>query len=981
MSDYNMGAGMTKADLILFKLEKMAQQNTSLEARLNALIKNVPAGQSADIGKLSAENAALKQEIRYLSLQVESIYDALERSLKQIADEVAALKGGVPVAEGAPAAAPDFNVDDLASRVAAKIVIPEVAPQEIDTDAIAQKVVEKLPSEEVALSDETTMPSDFDYDAIGIAVAKNIHIPQAIAEDIDYEELAQRLSEKLNLAPAAAEGVAPAMDYDAIGLSVAKNIYIPQAIAEDIDYEELSAKVAEKLDLDTVTVVPASAETAVADKLDYDVLAEKVAAKLNVPAGEIDADAIAEKVASAVAAVQEPVSADYIASKVAEQIVIPAPDMKDAISELDVETLSRKVADKIALPASPEVDADRIAYTVVQRINEEKGEAQPAEVNAAIDEDALAENIAAKLNISLSDELIADAVVKNLAGVIDSDEVADCVAKKVGSVSPEEFDINVDDDGCDSLASAIEGKLDYDRIAAVLTEKLTPVVASAGEREIDAEELAKNVAEKLNVGAINEDALADKAAAVLSNYLPEIDAVDIADKVIAGIIPAIPAAPQVDSDAIATAVSEKLAEKQEDTDYDIVLDEEGIARLTESVAEGLKGEYAARFDKLDGDIDGVRQQTAEVGEKLDGTANEIRQEYNERFDRLENREVEDYGERFDKLEGDAQAAKDESNARFDLVDEELSDIKAMLASGAAVVAASELAAADSAVVEEAETVYEEPQAAEEEAPAEEEATEEAPAEEEELVTVSDLVDENGEAQPEEQAPAEEEEQLVTVSDLVDESGEAQPEEAAEDEEGEEAEAADVMDEIVDDIDESPVDDEVMPDGMPEDMAGGVDFANMMKYNRSFIARIIQGSDEQKNYYGKVKTALLSYKKVNSNIAWGAERFNKGRETIARFKIRGKTLCLYLALDPAEFATSVYHHVDVSDNKSMHGTPMMVKIKSPLGVKKAIRLIDEMLARRDGVKREIAERDYAAMYPYETMEELIEDGLVKDVSKK
>jgi hypothetical protein len=172
----------------------------------------------------------------------------------------------------------------------------------------------------------------------------------------------------------------------------------------------------------------------------------------------------------------------------------------------------------------------------------------------------------------------------------------------------------------------------------------------------------------------------------------------------------------------------------------------------------------------------------------------------------------------------------------------------------------------------------------------------------------------------------------------------------------------------------------MPDGILG-ISNGVDFSSMMKYNRSFIARIIQGTDDVKQYYGEVKNALLSYKKVNSNIAWGAERFNKGRETIARFKIRGKTLCLYLALDPAEYKTSVYHHLDVSDNKSMHGTPMMVKIKSPLGVKKAIRLIDDMLAQRNGIKQPVKERDYAAMYPFESIEELIEDGLVKDVSKK
>ena len=190
-----------------------------------------------------------------------------------------------------------------------------------------------------------------------------------------------------------------------------------------------------------------------------------------------------------------------------------------------------------------------------------------------------------------------------------------------------------------------------------------------------------------------------------------------------------------------------------------------------------------------------------------------------------------------------------------------------------------------------------------------------------------------------------------------------------------------MGSIVEEINETPAEGEVMPDGIPGISSPAVDFANMMKYNRSFIARIIQSTDEQKTFYGQVKNALLAYKKVNSNISWGAERFNKGRETIARFKIRGKTLCLYLALDPNEFATSVYHQVDVSDNKSMHGTPMMVKIKSPRGVKKAIRLIDIMLERRNGVKREIAERDYAAMYPYETIEELIEEGLVKDVSKK
>ncbi len=907
MSDINKG--MTKADLILSRLEQMARQTSSLEAKINSLSGKAPVGQpqqDAATAKLAEENRNLKQELGYISVQVESVYNSLSRSMQQLSAEVKALKG-----EGV----------GLASK------------------------------------DGQTVAADIDYDAIGVAVAKNLKIPQAIAEDIDYDELSSKLAEKLALPAQAASAEAPAekvsvsadaLDYDAIGMSVAKNIYVPQAFAEDIDYDALAEKIAARLG---AVAAPASegagVHTAPAADIDYDKLAAKVAALVVLPAAqpvtaEIDADALAEKVART-CSVQEVVSPDYIASKVAEQVVIPQPDLENIITDMHIETISRKVADKIAIPAQHEVDEDRIAYSVVQKLreeqeSEEKPEEQPAA--AVIDEGALAEDIASRLNVSLSDELIAAAVVKNLAGAIDSDEIADCVAKKVGYISPEEFEINVDDDGCDSLAKCIEGKLDYEHIASAVAEKLAPALISANERETDAEELATKLNEKLAV-SVNEDVLAEKAAAVLSNYLPEIDAVDIADKVVAGIIPVLLAAPNVDSAEIASQVAEKLVENQENSDYDIVIDEEGLKRITDSVSEEIKGEYSVRFDKLEGDIaelkaglipdveedidyDNIPEYTEEDAEP-DVPA--LVKGYEERFDKLEGGIAsvkEDSAVRFDRMDGNFTSAREERDARFDRVEKDIAEIKKMLLGGAVVAAG--IAAADAC------------------------------------------------AEQEEQQPDDENEELVTVSDLVDESEE-------EPAEGEKAPADEVMEEIVEDIDESPVDEEIMSEDMTDGISAGVDFANMMKYNRSFIARIIQGSDEQKNYYGKVKTALLSYKKVNSNIAWGAERFNKGRETIARFKIRGKTLCLYLALDPNEFATSVYHHADVSDNKSMHGTPMMVKIKSPLGVKKAIRLIDEMLSRRGGIKREIAERDYAAMYPYESMEELIEDGLVKDVSKK
>lgn len=835
MSDNKNEKGMTKADVILTRVEQLTRQVSSLEARVargfaGANNSGATAANDAVIRKLTEENAMLKKEISYVSAQIEGLFATLSKMINKLPEKI----GANPV-QGKL----DMDVDDLASRVAAKIIIPE-------TGYAASE-----PAGKVVAAD------GIDYDALGYSVAKRIYVPQAIAEEVDYDKLAEKVG--ANMPPVN-------INYEELGVAVAKRMYIPQAIAEDVDCEQIANKVLEKLPAFTA----AAAETAYTSAEPVYAPAENVSVQ-----AEIDYDLLASKVAEAVA-VQEPVSPDYIAARVAEQIIIPQTAVQAEAVDLDVEELSRKVADKIAIPAyepAENVNEERLAEAIAEKLkeSEEEGETTPVSYEANLDEQSLAENIASRLNFSLSDELIAAAVVKNLSDAIDSDEIADCVAKRVGSISPEQFEITVDDDGCDSLAKAVESKLNYDALAAAVAEKLNPAFMSADVTgDIDADELARVLSEKLSVNAdINEDLLADKAAAILSNYLPEVDSADIADKVVAGIIPALPATPVIDSEGIANSVSEKLVENQENSDYEIVIDDDGLTRISASVSEEISKDEDERHAKLNGELDNMK---------------------------------EEYGKRFDKIDGD------------------IEEIKSMLLSGIVVAAGvSETAAA--------EVVEEEPQA---------------------------------------------EEQLVTVSDLLVEEEPAEEEPAAE-------ESDEVIEEIVEDIDENLSDEEIMPDGM-DGLSGGVDFANMMKYNRSFIARIIQGTDDQKNYYGQVKTALLSYKKVNSNVAWGAERFNKGRETIARFKIRGKTLCLYLALDPDEYATSVYHHADVSDNKSMHGTPMMVKIKSPLGVKKAIRLIDDMLAKRNGEKRYVAERDYAAMYPYETIEELIEDGLVKDVNK-
>ncbi len=901
-----------KADVILKRQQEMALKQDDAIAKVNAANARIDEVM-AELAKVREESAealrrneelfgtvgesvaALRRELRYLAAQNESIYNSVSDKFEKLGGEVNGLSSPVHPAEDeaalteAVAAEPvpfnaEIDYDTLAEKVAERIEVP--APQvvsdgvpvqtivrenaEIDYDVLVDKIVARLPMQEGAAQ---PVQAEIDYDTLAARVAERIALPAAAAAPV-YEPVQ----------------VSAEIDYDALADKVAERIPAPQVVSDgtpvqtvvhesaEIDYETLAAKVAERIEVPAPAIVPAT-----------------VATEAVQVSGEVDYDLIADKVISRIP-VQEVISPDYIASRVAEQLIIP----EAGNAQIDYDTLAEKVAEKMPAPkliaeAAPaaavsentEIDYEHLAELISEHMPVK--ETLVTAAGAEIDYEELAGKVAERISIP---EAASTAVVANAD--IDEEELADRIALKIGAIQPDDYSIMVDEEGCASITKEITEKLDYELIASTVADKLRETLDLSGEdngEQPDYEEMAARISENITVAGVNEDAIAEKAAAVLSNYLPEFDTDEIADKVATQVISALPAA-EVDSEAVSNAVAEKLNERQQELDYDIVLDEDGLEKVSASVSEN------------------VTKTTEE---------------------------------------------------RFDTIDREIEEIKRMLAAGVLVAAPRE---DDIAPAEAYEEVYEEE------------------AEEEQLVTVSDVIAD----EPEETVEEEATEEVTEPEQAVEETLEEELAEEAEEEQPAEEPSAPIVivtEQTVAEGEEADGDeDEAVEEFSYDELAGegGVDFANMMRYNRSFIARIIQGTDEQKTYYGEVRNALLSYKKVNSNIAWGAERFHKGRETIARFKIRGKTLILYLALDPATHEYSVYHHKDVSDNKSVAGTPMMIKVKSPLGVKKAVRLIDEMLAARNGEKRNIPQRDYAAMYPYETIEELIEDGLVKDVKK-
>ncbi len=154
----------------------------------------------------------------------------------------------------------------------------------------------------------------------------------------------------------------------------------------------------------------------------------------------------------------------------------------------------------------------------------------------------------------------------------------------------------------------------------------------------------------------------------------------------------------------------------------------------------------------------------------------------------------------------------------------------------------------------------------------------------------------------------------------------------------------------------------------------------IRYNRSYTAKLIQSEDTLKNYYSVIKNELLSYG-VKPRASWKYETFRTGRKLLVKAAIRGKTLGVYFALNPADYEGTKYKIKDVSSVATNAAVPTLYKIKNDRRLRYAKDLIAAVMAANGLEKKKELNEDYVSMYPYEELEPLIERKLVKLVSQK
>lgn len=149
------------------------------------------------------------------------------------------------------------------------------------------------------------------------------------------------------------------------------------------------------------------------------------------------------------------------------------------------------------------------------------------------------------------------------------------------------------------------------------------------------------------------------------------------------------------------------------------------------------------------------------------------------------------------------------------------------------------------------------------------------------------------------------------------------------------------------------------------------------YRYSFEARLSLGDETMRARYTALAGALTAYAGVRRRATWHYDAFYHGRGTCARIGVRGRTVSLYLALEPGDYPQSKYHFSDVSGVSLYHGTPMQLRVRSDRALRLACELIRVMLEGRGAQPLAPGRRraEPLAAAPA-TREELLAAGLIR-----
>ena len=931
---------------------------------------------------------SMVRELKYGYQQNQMIYESLSGILKDdVLTKLETVEGKVELLEEIDKALAEIKekLDELASRTTPdyeslvdydkitetviektessiashnKEVLDAVAAipvaENIDYTRIVEEVSEKVAElvRDGRTAEATAVPADVDYERIVYGTAEKVVESLPYPEKVDYRRIDENfikaaesikpaaLDEEVlaaNIAAAVAQAISE-MDPETLAEAVASKIALPEVQAPEIDYEKLSDMVIAKMR------APADPEP-----VDYDTLADAVAARMSEA---VDYDRISETVAERT---PQPEEIDYavMAQNIVEQM--PQPEA------IDYAVMAQNIVEQMPQPEA--IDYAVMAQSIVEQMP------QPEEIDYAVMAQNIAERMPQAEAIDYDRVYQAAKAAEVIPDPVDYDRIAEIV--EAGMSNESDYDIVVDEEGAEKIARCVADGIDYKGISEMVTEgidykgisdKVTegidyeglsekvvekivmPEVEVPKPEEIDYDLLSEMVAQKVVVPQPEPptyDVVVDEegAKSIAENVVSAIDMESVTDKVAEKIVVPQPEQIEIDYETLSDKVAEKIVVPQpEKTEidyetlsdevagkislpaFDILVDEEGAGKIADAVVEKMKAE-CPMSEKAAAQEEVAEEAQTEAAEEAPAEAEEISETAEESV---------------------AEEAAEE------VCEEVAEEAAPAVEEPAEAVEEAEPVAEE--VAEEAETVEEAPV---EEIPVEEEVAAEETAAEETAAT---------------EEPAEEPVEETAPEELLSEGGEIVS-----------SSQSTIETEIAVTTAEAAAYEEAEGDNLVD-----ADTGLVIRLKRSFTAKMKQSDPAVKQYYSDIKNELTSYKRLNSNLSWHGDRFNFGRDTVAKLNICGKTLCFYLALDPndPEYKTTVYHQKDVGGQRAYESTPFMVKVKSDAGLKKALRLVGFLAEKLGTEKRDNFETvDYVEEFRHESTKQLLEEGLIKVTKEK
>ena len=142
--------------------------------------------------------------------------------------------------------------------------------------------------------------------------------------------------------------------------------------------------------------------------------------------------------------------------------------------------------------------------------------------------------------------------------------------------------------------------------------------------------------------------------------------------------------------------------------------------------------------------------------------------------------------------------------------------------------------------------------------------------------------------------------------------------------------------------------EPQPEPAPEQYVGPVvEIKPEVKYERiSFAERLLKSEKDVHNIYNEIKNEILSWG-VKSRVSANGDTFRLHKKMYVRITVAGKSLKLYFALDPKDYADTTLPIQDASSKEMYQDIPLVFKVKSGLSVRRCKDLIKDCMI-KDGL---------------------------------